>query len=98
MAARAADGAITVLVLHRFSTVRIADLIVVLDGGRIRESGCHEDLMARGGLYTELYSLQARAYRGSRVFAVRCHACASYAAAPASVHCGRAAGTMARHA
>jgi ATP-binding cassette subfamily B protein len=57
------DGRITVLVSHRFSTVRMADLIVVIDKGRIAESGSHEELMARGGLYAELYGIQARAYR-----------------------------------
>ncbi|MEX0874161.1 MAG: ABC transporter ATP-binding protein [Actinomycetota bacterium] len=57
------DGRITVLVSHRFSTVRMADLIVVLDGARVVESGSHEELMAHNGLYAELYGIQARAYR-----------------------------------
>jgi ATP-binding cassette subfamily B protein len=57
------DGRITVLVSHRFSTVRMADLIVVLDGSRVVEVGAHEDLMARGGQYAELYGIQAAAYR-----------------------------------
>ena len=56
-------GAITVLVSHRFSTVRMADLILVVDGARIAESGSHEELLAAGGLYAELFELQARAYR-----------------------------------
>ena len=56
-------GTITILVSHRFSTVRMADSIVVLDGGRVIEVGDHGELMARGGLYAELYALQARAYR-----------------------------------
>ncbi|HVL82194.1 MAG TPA: ABC transporter ATP-binding protein [Actinomycetota bacterium] len=56
-------GAVTVLVSHRFSTVRMADLIVVIDGGRVVEHGSHHELMARGGLYAELFELQARAYR-----------------------------------
>jgi ATP-binding cassette subfamily B protein len=57
------DGRITVLVSHRFSTVRMADLIVVLDGARVVEVGTHEDLMAKGGQYAELYGIQAAAYR-----------------------------------
>lgn len=56
-------GRITVLVSHRFSTVRMADLIVVLDGARLVEFGSHEELMARGGQYAELYGIQAAAYR-----------------------------------
>ncbi|MGW0228020.1 ABC transporter ATP-binding protein [Actinopolymorpha singaporensis] len=58
-----ADGRITLLVSHRFSTVRMADLIVVLSGGRIAECGKHSELLARGGLYAELYNLQAESYR-----------------------------------
>jgi ATP-binding cassette, subfamily B, bacterial len=57
------DGRITVLVSHRFSTVRMADLIVVLDGAHVVESGSHGELMALNGLYAELYSMQATAYR-----------------------------------
>jgi ATP-binding cassette subfamily B protein len=57
------EGRITILVSHRFSTVRMADLIVVLDGARVVEVGTHEDLMARGGQYSELYGIQAAAYR-----------------------------------
>jgi len=57
------DGRITILVSHRFSTVRMADLIVVLDGARVVESGSHEELMAQRGLYAELYEVQASAYR-----------------------------------
>ena len=57
------DGRITVLVSHRFSTVRMADLILVLDGARLVESGSHADLMARGGPYAQLYGIQAAAYR-----------------------------------
>jgi ATP-binding cassette subfamily B protein len=54
---------ITILVSHRFSTVRMADLIVVLDGARLAEYGTHDALMARGGQYSELYGIQAAAYR-----------------------------------
>jgi ATP-binding cassette subfamily B protein len=57
------DGRITLLVSHRFSTVRMADLIVVLDGARVAEFGTHDALMARGGPYAELYGIQAAAYR-----------------------------------
>lgn len=56
-------GGVTLLVSHRFSTVRTADLIVVLDSGRIREQGSHAELMRRRGGYAELYELQARGYR-----------------------------------
>jgi ATP-binding cassette subfamily B protein len=59
----AASGRITVLVSHRFSTVRMADLIVVLDGAHVVEVGGHEELVARGGQYAELFGLQATAYR-----------------------------------
>jgi ATP-binding cassette, subfamily B, bacterial len=56
-------GRITVLVSHRFSTARMADLIVVLDGARLVEVGTHEALVAKGGQYAELYGIQAAAYR-----------------------------------
>jgi ATP-binding cassette subfamily B protein len=59
----AANGGITVLVSHRFSTVRMADLIVALEGGRVVACGTHARLKAEGGLYAELYALQARACR-----------------------------------
>ena len=62
-AAAARGDQITLLVSHRFSTVRMADLIVVLDGARVVETGTHEALMARGGQYAELYGIQAAAYR-----------------------------------
>src|SRR5262249_48785571 len=57
------EGRITILVSHRFSTVRMADLIVVLDGARVAQVGTHEELMTRGGQYAELYGIQAAAYR-----------------------------------
>jgi ATP-binding cassette, subfamily B, bacterial len=56
-------GRITILVSHRFSTVRMADLIVVLDGSRLVEVGTHDELMVKQGHYAELYGLQAAAYR-----------------------------------
>jgi ATP-binding cassette, subfamily B, bacterial len=56
-------GAITILVSHRFSTVALADLILVLDRGRVTEAGSHAELLAQGGMYAELYRLQAAAYR-----------------------------------
>ncbi|HZG43934.1 MAG TPA: ABC transporter ATP-binding protein, partial [Longimicrobium sp.] len=58
----AARGSVTVLVSHRFSTVRSADLILVIDGGGVTELGAHDELLLRDGLYAELYQLQARAY------------------------------------
>ena len=57
------EGRITVLVSHRFSTVRMADRIIVLDGARLVEQGTHDELMARGGEYAELYGIQAAAYK-----------------------------------
>jgi ATP-binding cassette subfamily B protein len=58
-----AHGRITVLVSHRFSTVRMADLIVVLDGSRLIEAGSHDELMARAGRYADLYRIQAQSYQ-----------------------------------
>jgi ATP-binding cassette, subfamily B, bacterial len=56
-------GAITLIVSHRFSTVKMADLIIVLRDGRVEEAGDHSTLLDNGGLYAELFSLQAKAYR-----------------------------------
>ncbi len=57
-----ADGRTTIYVSHRFSTVRQADHIVVLDGGKVDEQGTHDDLMAAGGAYAQMFTLQAEAY------------------------------------
>jgi ABC-type multidrug transport system fused ATPase/permease subunit len=54
---------ITILISHRFSTVRMADEIAVLDHGRIIERGSHEELMQLNGRYAHLFTLQARGYR-----------------------------------
>ena len=62
-AAQRDDGRITILVSHRFSTVRMADLIIVLDGATVVDAGTHEQLIARRGQYAELYGIQAKAYR-----------------------------------
>ena len=56
-------GRTAVLISHRFSTVRMADRILVLEGGRVLEDGSHAALMARGGRYAELFTLQAEGYR-----------------------------------
>jgi ATP-binding cassette subfamily B protein len=55
-------GSITIFISHRFATVRMADLIIVLDHGRVREQGSHTQLIARGDLYAALYTLHARGY------------------------------------
>lgn len=62
-------GTITVIVSHRFATVTGADLIMVLDHGRITESGSHAELLARDGSYAELYGIQVSAYRKFRAAA-----------------------------
>ncbi|HEY3738731.1 MAG TPA: ABC transporter ATP-binding protein [Bryobacteraceae bacterium] len=56
-------GRMAVLISHRFSTVRMADRILVLDGGEIREQGSHAQLVALGGQYAQLFELQASGYR-----------------------------------
>ncbi len=56
-------GRMAVLISHRFSTVRMADRILVLQGGELVDQGSHEELVARGGLYAELFSLQAAGYK-----------------------------------
>jgi ATP-binding cassette subfamily B protein len=56
-------GRMAVLISHRFSTVRMADRILVLRGGELVDQGTHEELLERGGLYAELFTLQAAGYR-----------------------------------
>jgi ATP-binding cassette subfamily B protein len=56
-------GRMAVLISHRFSTVRMADRILVLQGGTVVEGGTHEELLGRGGVYAELFTLQAAGYR-----------------------------------
>jgi ATP-binding cassette subfamily B protein len=56
-------GKMAVLISHRFSTVRMADRILVLQGGELAEHGTHDELVAAGGLYAELFKLQAAGYR-----------------------------------
>jgi ATP-binding cassette, subfamily B, bacterial len=57
------SGTITLLVSHRFATVRMADLIVYLEEGHTTEAGTHDELLAAGGRYAELFTLQASSYR-----------------------------------
>ncbi len=57
------EGKMAVLISHRFSTVRMADRILVLEGGRIAEQGSHQQLLAMGGKYAELFEMQAAGYR-----------------------------------
>jgi ATP-binding cassette subfamily B protein len=56
-------GRMAVLISHRFSTVRMADRILVLQDGQVREQGTHRQLVALGGRYAELFELQAAGYR-----------------------------------
>jgi ATP-binding cassette subfamily B protein len=59
---RAARSGVTILVSHRFSTVAMADQIVVLSAGKVCDTGSHEELMSRRGLYRSLHQAQAAAY------------------------------------
>jgi ATP-binding cassette, subfamily B, bacterial len=58
-----AAGRMAILISHRFSTVRMADQIIVLDGGRVAEKGSHAQLLAQDGVYARLFSLQAKGYQ-----------------------------------
>jgi ABC-type multidrug transport system fused ATPase/permease subunit len=60
----ATRGVTTILVSHRFSTVRRADSICVLEGGRVAEFGTHEELLARRGRYEKMFTLQAARFAG----------------------------------
>jgi ATP-binding cassette subfamily B protein len=55
-------GKMALLISHRFSTVRMADRIIVIENGELLESGSHETLMAKKGRYAELFQMQARGY------------------------------------
>jgi ATP-binding cassette subfamily B protein len=57
------EGKMAILISHRFSTVRMADRIVVIEGGRITEIGSHQELLRREGIYAQLFSMQAEGYR-----------------------------------
>jgi ATP-binding cassette, subfamily B, bacterial len=57
------SGVTTIVISHRFSTVRVADRIVVIEGGRNVEEGSHAQLMALRGRYEEMFTYQASAYR-----------------------------------
>ncbi|HXF24970.1 MAG TPA: ABC transporter ATP-binding protein, partial [Gemmatimonadaceae bacterium] len=56
-------GRMAVLISHRFSTVRMADRILVLRNGQLEEEGTHEELLANAGLYNELFTMQAAGYK-----------------------------------
>ncbi|HEV2131168.1 MAG TPA: hypothetical protein VGR27_08695, partial [Longimicrobiaceae bacterium] len=58
-----ARGRIAIIISHRFATVRMADRILVLEEGQVLEEGSHEELLALGGRYAELFGLQAAGYR-----------------------------------
>jgi ABC-type multidrug transport system fused ATPase/permease subunit len=60
---RLGDDRMTIVISHRFSTVRMADRIVVLHGGKVVEEGSHEQLMQAGGRYAHLFTLQAKGYQ-----------------------------------
>ena len=57
------QGKMALLISHRFSTVRMADRILVLEDGKIAEDGCHSELISRGQRYSKMFELQAASYR-----------------------------------
>jgi len=57
------SGRMAVIISHRFSTVRMADRIIVLEHGSVVESGDHDSLLSQKGLYSELFAMQAEGYR-----------------------------------
>jgi ABC-type multidrug transport system fused ATPase/permease subunit len=57
------DDKIAIVISHRFSTVRMADQIIVLDRGTVIERGSHDELVREGGRYATLFNLQAQGYR-----------------------------------
>jgi ABC-type multidrug transport system fused ATPase/permease subunit len=57
------ENRLGIVISHRFSTVRMADQIIVLEGGRMTEQGTHSELMAKAGRYARLFNLQAQGYR-----------------------------------
>ena len=58
-----AEGRTTILISHRFPTVRMADRILVIEGGQLMEEGTHQELVQRGARYAHLFELQARGYQ-----------------------------------
>lgn len=83
-----AHGTITVLVSHRFSSVHMADQIIVMDGGQVAECGDHAELLARGELYAELFTPAGPGLPGGVVVALTC-----WAPGPAGTVRGTCAGT-----
>jgi ABC-type multidrug transport system fused ATPase/permease subunit len=64
---RLLEGRMTIIIAHRLSTVRLCDVIIVIDQGRIVETGTHKELMKRGGLYSKFYRMQFREEKGLEV-------------------------------